>query len=65
MLWEIPGPCAMPALQLEADRHRLWIVDVDGSRLVVTASDRTETTPTEFIDQDRIIESIQIDLPGG
>ena len=41
----------------------MWIVDVDGERLVITSHDRDETSPAEYAERDLIFDSIQIDVP--
>ena len=43
--------------------NKMWIVDVDGERLVITSDDREEATPAEYAERDQIVESIQIDVP--
>jgi hypothetical protein len=42
---------------------KVWIVDVDGERLVITSHDRAETSPEQYAERDLIFDSIQIDVP--
>jgi hypothetical protein len=41
--------------------HRLWILDVNGTRLVILATSFPDTTPQERAELDEILASIQID----
>jgi hypothetical protein len=64
VLWAIPyfrDP--MPVLSAFEHPLKVWIVDVDGERLVITSHDREETSPEQYAERDLIFESIQIDVP--
>ena len=41
--------------------HRLWILDVDGTRLVIGGSSFPDTSQQDLDDLDTILNSIQID----
>ena len=59
--WRPPG---RPGEMTRVDHPlRLWMVDVDGDRLVISASDRVDTTPEELAEREAIFTSIQIDRP--
>ena len=40
--------------------HQLWILDVDGTRLVIGATYFPDTSPQDRADLDEILASIQI-----
>ena len=42
-------------------RDLLWIVDVDGSRLVIDSALGPDTTPQDRADRIQMVESIQIE----
>jgi hypothetical protein len=48
-------------LPLEPGRHRFWIVDVDGTRLVIGAVERTASNPREQTALQDLIDSIRFD----
>jgi len=56
-----PGPNYFP--QGPNQHHRLWILDVDGTRLVIGASDFPDTSQQDRIELDEILSSIQIGTP--
>ncbi len=50
-----------PARWVEPDEHlQMWVLDVDGTRLVVSAGYYPDTSPQDLADIDEILSSIQI-----
>jgi hypothetical protein len=59
VLWPMASILGATPLETNA-RTRLWILDVDGSRLVVTAIERAALGPTHRAQLQQIIDSIEI-----
>ena len=64
-LWQTPdGSCR--CMESRVERNRLWIVDVDGTRLVVNALDIpasdgvTGTSPAVLVELQEMVDSLQI-----
>ena len=58
-----PWEPAMPA-QGPSHRWHLWILDVEGIRVVVQTADFAGTTASDLAELQAIVDSIQIELPG-
>ena len=61
-LWTANGHGGGPSFwaQAPAQQHRLWIIDVDGTRLVIVERSAFGTTPERLADMDQFLASIQI-----
>ena len=62
VLWEATGhgPGASFWAQAPEQQHRLWIIDVDGTRLVISERSTSGTAPEQLADMDEFLASIQI-----
>jgi hypothetical protein len=59
-MWEIDGPDYAPGPEA-LGRLRLWILDVDGTRIVVAASDRAGATEQQLRELDAIVASTRFE----
>ena len=64
-LWALPadlmlpiGPLGPPSFPLRAEAHLVWIIDVDGTRLVIDASAGPDPTPELRAEVQSIVDSI-------
>jgi len=62
VLWEATGhgPGASFWAQAPEQQHRLWIIDVDGTRLVISERSTSGAAPEQLADMDEFLASIQI-----
>jgi hypothetical protein len=58
MLWQLPHGAVFTLLP--AQRRSLWIVDVDGQRLVISSDRFPSTTPKDLEEAQGILDSIRI-----
>ena len=61
-LWDETARRRGPSFWAQApeQQHRLWIIDVDGTRLVINEWSAPGTTPEQLADMDEFLASIQI-----
>jgi hypothetical protein len=60
-LWTTHG-AGLRSVLGPAEHDRVWILDVDGTRLLVTMTYRPDTPDTDVAELERVIESIRISL---
>jgi hypothetical protein len=63
MLWPIGSAGDAAPAPAPGEVERLWIVDVNGSRLLIATTDTTDATDEVKAELDAIFESIQIEAP--
>ena len=61
-IWDDKGERFGPSFWAQApeQQHRLWILDVDGTRLVIAERSAFGSTPEKLADMDELLASIQI-----
>ena len=61
-LWTIPSDPNPPSFwaQVPMQQNRQWIIDVDGTRLVINEWSEPGTTPEQLADMDQLLATIQI-----
>ena len=61
-LWDVPGQEVAPGYRAQGPNHhfQVWVLDVDGTRLVIGAGTFPNTSPQDRAALDEIVASIQI-----
>ncbi len=60
VLWTVPGESWNFWARVPEQQNRQWIIDVDGTRLVIHEWSNPGTTPEQLADMDQFLASVQI-----